>query len=62
MSGRDLRAELLQAEPPGAFDAEARAYRVAAHAFAERERVPRRRGTRAGSSSGSPSSRSSRPR
>jgi dipeptidyl aminopeptidase/acylaminoacyl peptidase len=43
VSGRDLRAELLQAEPPGAFDAEARAYRVAAHAFAEREPVPRRR-------------------
>jgi dipeptidyl aminopeptidase/acylaminoacyl peptidase len=47
VSGRDLRADLLQAEPPGAFDAEARAYRVAAHAFAERERVPRgRRHTR----------------
>ena len=43
MSERDLRAELLQAEPPDAFDAEARAYRVAAHSFAERERVPRRR-------------------
>jgi len=43
VSKRDLRAELLQAEPSGAFDAEARAYRVAAHAFAEREPVPRRR-------------------
>jgi hypothetical protein len=43
VSERGLRAELLQAEPPGAFDAEARAYRVAAGAFAEREPVPRTR-------------------
>ena len=43
MKGRDLRTELLQAEPPDAFDAEARAYRVVAQAFAEREPVPQRR-------------------